>query len=488
MNKFKNKWNFDNSYSHLPEVFFSSINPIPVKSPELIVLNYDLADFIGMDIELLESDEGMSILSGNRLPKSANPIAQAYAGHQFGHFTMLGDGRAILIGECNTIDGNVVELQLKGSGRTPYSRGGDGRASLGPMLREYIISEAIYRLGIPTNRSLAVVSTGENIIREKILPGAILTRVAKSYIRVGTFEYASKLCSFKNLKLLADYTINRYFKDANSSNKNPYVMFLHEVIKQQAFLIAKWQLVGFIHGVMNTDNMSVSGETIDYGPCAFMDTYDSKTVFSSIDHYGRYSYGNQPHIASWNLSRFAESLLPLLNEKKEKSIEIANDAISKYNDLYKSYWISGMRSKLGLFNEEQIDHIIIKDILKIMEKNNLDYTNTFIALTMDKLNYANLDEIKEFREWHELWRSRINRQQKSKEEIYSLMKNNNPSIIPRNYLVEEALNDAVDQKNLDTMKCLLNILKNPYDYSKEQLKYFFKLPKKDINYRTFCGT
>ncbi len=297
-------WNLDNSYAKLPEFFYSNINPKPIDSPKLVILNDKLAEELGIAPQELKKNEGISVLAGNSVPKDSLPIAQAYAGHQFGYFTMLGDGRALLIGEQITPSNERLDIQLKGSGRTPYSRGGDGRAALGPMLREYIISEAMHALNIPTTRSLAVITTGESVIRDKILQGAILTRVAASHIRVGTYEYAAKFGTKDDLRALADYTIQRHFNNIIKDD-NIYLSFLKEVIKRQALLISKWMLVGFIHGVMNTDNMTISGETIDYGPCAFMDTYDSNTVFSSIDTYGRYAYGNQPSMAEWNLSRFA---------------------------------------------------------------------------------------------------------------------------------------------------------------------------------------
>jgi uncharacterized protein YdiU (UPF0061 family) len=338
-------WNFDNSYARLPKLFFTSLNPTPVRSPKLIFLNKPLAASLGLNAKSLKSEDGAAVLAGIQIPEGASPLAQAYAGHQFGHFTKLGDGRAILLGEQITPQGERFDIQLKGSGRTPYSRGGDGRAALGPMLREYIISEAMYALGIPTTRSLAVVTTGESIFRETELPGAILTRVASSHLRVGTFQYVANWGTVEELRTLADYTISRHYPEIEA-DENRYLSLLQEVIKRQAALISKWQLVGFIHGVMNTDNMTISGETIDYGPCAFMDTYDPATVFSSIDIQGRYSYGNQPYIGGWNLARFAETLLPLLHEDEKQAVNLAQDAISNYSELYRRNWLAGMRAKL----------------------------------------------------------------------------------------------------------------------------------------------
>ncbi|OGO77472.1 MAG: hypothetical protein A2Y23_14295, partial [Clostridiales bacterium GWB2_37_7] len=373
-------WKLDNSYARLPKALFTTLNPTPVRSPKLIVLNNPLAASIGLNVQALQSDDGIEVLAGNQIPAGALPLAQAYAGHQFGHFTMLGDGRALLLGEQLTPKGERVDIQFKGSGRTPYSRGGDGRAALGPMLREYIISEAMHGLGIPTTRSLGVVASGEPVIRESIQPGAILTRVAASHLRVGTFQYVSKWGTIEELRALADYTVQRHFP-AVEADEHRYISLLREVIKGQAALIAKWQLVGFIHGVMNTDNMTISGETIDYGPCAFMDAYDPATVFSSIDTRGRYAYGNQPHIAAWNLARFAETLLPLLHNEQDEAVIIAEDAIADFTDLYHENWLAGMSAKLGIFKAEQEDESLFEGLLSMMRRYGADYTNTFRALT-----------------------------------------------------------------------------------------------------------
>lgn len=480
-------WNLDNSYARLPDAFFSRHKPTPASSPELVVLNRSLAVFLGLNDQALLSDTGTAFFAGNQIPQGALPLAQAYAGHQFGYFTMLGDGRALLLGEQITPKGERFDIQLKGSGRTPYSRGGDGRAALGPMLREYIISEAMNALDIPTTRSLAVVTTGEPVYRETELPGAILTRVAASHLRVGTFQYASKWGTVEELRSLADYAIKRHFPYINAED-NRYLLLLKEVIKRQAMLIAKWQLVGFIHGVMNTDNMTISGETIDYGPCAFMDTYDPATVFSSIDTRGRYAYGNQPYIASWNLARFSETLLPLLHDDQEQAVKIAQDAIEGFSELYNNNWLNGMRAKLGIFNEEPQDETLVENLLNIMKKYDADYTNTFRALTLDKLRDMALFDTLEFSEWHKLWQTRLSRQQESKDSVYELMKNSNPAIIPRNHRVEEALGAAVNQGDYSVMKSLVDALLNPYDYSKEQDAYSALPPKSACPYRTFCGT
>ncbi|WP_368504361.1 YdiU family protein [Alkalihalophilus sp. As8PL] len=480
-------WNLDNSYNRLPQTFFTKVNPTPVGSPKLIILNSTLATNLGLDVEYLQSEEGVADLAGNHIPEGASPLAQAYAGHQFGHFTMLGDGRAVLLGEQITPNGDRFDIQLKGGGATPYSRRGDGRASLGPMLREYIMSEAMHALGIPTTRGLAVVATGESVIRETVQPGSILTRVAKSHIRVGTFQYAAKWGSIEDLQALADYTWGRHFPEAEVGS-NRYLSLLKEVIKSQADLLAKWQLVGFIHGVMNTDNMAISGETIDYGPCAFMDTYDPSTVFSSIDTQGRYAYGNQPFIAGWNLSRFAETLLPLLDDYQEKAIKIAQEAISEFTPLYRSNWLRGMRSKLGIFNVEPEDEALIEGLLSIMQKYRADYTNTFRALTMDKMNESVLFGKPEFTKWQELWQARLTRQEESKASQQQLMQNSNPALIPRNHRVEEALSAAVNEGDYSVMERLLHVLTNPYAYTPEQNEYSILPPQSDRPYRTFCGT
>ncbi|HHT51534.1 MAG TPA: YdiU family protein [Eubacteriaceae bacterium] len=482
-------WNFDNSFASLPKVFYSKTKPTPVPTPKLVILNKSLAKNLGLDIEGLESAEGVEILVGNKIIKGALPLAQAYAGHQFGHFTMLGDGRAILLGEHITPKGDRLDIQLKGAGKTPYSRSGDGRAALGPMLREYIISEAMNGLKIPTTRSLAVLLTGKEVWRETKLPGAILVRVATSHLRVGTFEYISNWGSEEDLKILADYTIKRHFPNINLAN-NPYLELLNAVIKSQAQLIAKWQLVGFIHGVMNTDNMAISGETIDYGPCAFMDTYDPKTVFSSIDLSGRYSYKNQPAIGKWNLMRFAHTLIPLIDKNQDRSIGIIQDAISNFTDIFQSYWLDGMRAKLGIFNKEKKDESIVKRLLELMEKNRADFTITFRDLSQNKVSSHENDlySTREFIQWYKSWQERLARQSETTESSLQLMKNNNPSIIPRNHRVEEALDAAVDNGDFYVMNDLLNALANPYEYSNYQEKYSNPPPCTDKPYMTFCGT
>ncbi|PLT29586.1 protein adenylyltransferase SelO [Peribacillus deserti] len=485
-NRNENGWNFDNSYARLPKLFFSSTNPAAVPSPKLAIFNKELALSLGLDAEALQSEKGAAFFSGNEISEGSSPLAQAYAGHQFGHFNMLGDGRAVLLGEQVTPEENRVDIQLKGAGRTPYSRGGDGRAALGPMLREYIISEAMHALGIPTTRSLAVVTTGETIYRETKLPGAILVRTASSHLRVGTFQYAATWGSEEELRTLADYAIKRHFPELETT-ENRYLSLLQEVIRRQAMLIAKWQLVGFIHGVMNTDNMTISGETIDYGPCAFMDVYNPATVFSSIDTQGRYAFGNQPNIGGWNLARFAESLLPLLHEKQEEAVEIAQNEISKFPKLYYSSWLEGMRAKLGLFNQEEQDKSLIEDLLDIMEKNRADHTNTFRALTFDTVKETALSGTPEFTEWHERWQARLGRQEESRDASVQLMRNSNPAVIPRNHRVEAALEAAVKEGDYSVMERLLDVLSRPFEHTPEQAEYA-ALPASTAPYRTYCGT
>ena len=479
-------FNFDNSYINLPKEFYSHVNLKPVKSPKLVILNNNLASSLGLSLEFLKSPKGISILSGNTKADDGVYISQAYAGHQFGHFTMLGDGRALLIGEQITPSNQRFDIQLKGSGRTPFSRGGDGRAVLGQMLREYIISEAMHGLKIPTTRSLSVISTGEDVYRDEIKQGAILTRVASSHIRFGTFEFASYFLDKDKLKQLADYTIKRHFPFI-SDEQNKYVSLLEEVIKLQASLVAKWQCVGFIHGVLNTDNMSICGETIDYGPCAFMDTYDPKTVFSSIDTEGRYSYQNQVAMVSWNLCRFAETLLPLISDDEDKAIDIAQDCLAKFTDLAISNLILGMCSKIGIFEPDSNDESLLNGLLDMMKKYKEDYTNTFLALTFKDFPKSRMFVTDEFSVWYKKYQDRIKSQGKSKEEVFNLMKNSNPAVIPRNHRVEEAL-AAAENGDFSVMNNLLKALANPFEHSDFQKEYSKPAPKSQCDYKTYCGT
>lgn len=472
---------FENTYTKLPDPFFVRQNPVPVRSPKIAVFNHSLAESLGLNAEILQK-EGADLFAGNGIPSGADPIAQAYAGHQFGHFTMLGDGRAILLGEHIAPQGARFDIQLKGSGPTPFSRNGDGRAALGPMLREYIISEAMAGLGIPTTRSLAVVTTGEITYREKPLPGAILTRVASSHIRVGTFQFAAALKDPQSVRSLADYTLGRHFSELVSTAE-PYLSMLSAVIERQASLLAKWMNVGFIHGVMNTDNMALSGETIDYGPCAFMNQFSPTTVFSSIDRNGRYAYGNQPRIAEWNLARLAEVLLPLLHENQEQALEKAKEALSTFAEKFKSHWLQGMRAKLGLLTSQEGDASLMEDLLKWMEKNNADFTNTFRALCSDSLP-ASFDEA-EFSHWRARWELR--RSAEPSEESARVMRAANPVVIPRNHRVEEALEAAVEREDYSVMENLLAALKAPYEET-GNLEFREPPPGGESGYRTYCGT
>ena len=477
-------WHFDNTYSKLSNTFKENIKPTPVHDPELVILNEELASTLNLDFSKTDKKKLAEIFSGNSIPEETNTIAQAYAGHQFGHFTMLGDGRAVLLGEHLVNNDNRFDIQFKGSGRTSFSRGGDGRAALGPMLREYIISEAIHSLNIPTTRSLAVVKTGEKVVRENLLQGAILTRVASSHLRVGTFQYIAATQNIENLNTLVDYTINRHYPEIKTSNSKALDL-LNLVMEKQCQLVINWMRVGFIHGVMNTDNMAISGETIDYGPCAFMDHYDPKTVFSSIDKFGRYAFSNQPPITKWNLARFAECLIPLIDKNEDTAIKLATDLIDNFQNIYEDKWLNMMRDKLGLFGEDQNDKKLINDLFNWMEKNKADYTNTFCNL-MD----INSDEIyknNDFINWKNEWKKRSELNNSTKEKQSKLMKSNNPIVIPRNHKVEEALAEA-DKGSLDKMKKLLAILKKPYDNQNNIEEYQTPAPSSNEKYQTFCGT
>ncbi|TMW71252.1 protein adenylyltransferase SelO [Alteribacter natronophilus] len=477
-------WNFDNSYRRLPDAFFAEVEPIPVPHPEDVTFNRTLAESLGLNPDKLAGMEGAATFAGNYLPLGAEPIAQAYAGHQFGNFTMLGDGRAVLLGEQITPDGRRVDIQLKGSGRTPFSRGGDGRAALGPMIREHIISEAMHALNIPTSRSLSVVTTGEGVQREIEFPGAVLTRVASSHLRFGTFQYAAKWGGYDNLKALANYAIERHYPEA-ADEDNPYLALLEKVIKTQADTVAKWQLTGFIHGVMNTDNMTLSGETIDYGPCAFMNTYDPATVFSSIDVQGRYAYGNQPYITGWNLARFAETLIPLINDDQEKAVELLQEKMKLFSERYQQNWLDGMRAKLGLFDTEEGDEALVEELLTAMEKTHVDFTNTFRALTYGTFLETSCG--RELNDWHDKWQSRLKREGRSEEDVRRRMETANPAVIPRNHRVEEALEAAVSKSDYTVMEKLLDALSDPYDHTKEYGSYT-EPPESEQGYQTFCGT
>ena len=477
-------WHFDNTYSKLSKTFIEDIKPTPVHDPELVILNEQLAKELNLDFSKTKEKDLSLLFSGNSLPNGSTTIAQAYAGHQFGHFTMLGDGRAVLLGEHISNKNNRFDIQFKGSGRTSFSRGGDGRAALGPMLREYIISEAINSLNIPTTRSLAVVKTGEKVVRENLLDGAILTRVASSHLRVGTFQYIAARQNIEDLNTLVDYTIERHYPQIKSS-KTKALDLLNLVMEKQCQLVVDWMRVGFIHGVMNTDNMTISGETIDYGPCAFMDQYHPKTVFSSIDKFGRYSYSNQSPITKWNLARFAECLIPLIDKNEETAIKIATDVIDNFQNIYEKKWLNMMRDKLGLFGEDKNDLTLINKLLDWMKNNNADYTNTFCYLMGVRFD----DEIYKndgFKSWTNEWEKRLKLNNSSDKHL-ELMKKTNPIVIPRNQKVEEALADA-DKGNIETMNKLLKVLSNPYSDQKNIIEFQKPAAIGNEKYQTFCGT
>ncbi len=479
-------WNFDNSYARLPESLHVRANPVPVRAPKLVLFNRPLAEALGLDAQAMDGEAGVAVFAGNRLPEGAEPIAQAYAGHQFGHFTMLGDGRAILLGEHVTPAGERFDIQLKGSGQTAFSRLGDGRAALGPMLREYLVGEAMHGLGIPTTRGLAVVSTGEAVYREDSLPGAILTRVASSHLRVGTFQYPASRGDVLALRTLADYTIARHYPELAKAG-NPYLALLHAVMERQASLVARWLHVGFIHGVMNTDNMSLCGETIDYGPCAFMDTYDPDTVFSSIDQGGRYAYGNQPHMAQWNLARFAETLLPLLHTDEKQAIALAEESLLSFADTFQRFWLSGMRAKLGLFTQEDADLELVKDLLACLQAIHADYTRTFHDLAAAAQAKAPVFADASCAQWHKRWQARLARQPQSRGDARKLMLERNPVVIPRNTFVEEALKAAVENGDYAPLTLLLKAVSRPFEDGPDQAA--FRTPPAPIpGYKTFCGT
>jgi uncharacterized protein YdiU (UPF0061 family) len=479
-------WKFENTYARLPAVFFATATPAKVRAPRLAILNERLAEELGLNFGVISPESAAALFAGQALPSGCQPIAQAYAGHQYGGFTMLGDGRAILLGEHRTPSGQLVDIQLKGAGRTQFSRGGDGLAALGPMLREYVISEAMYALGIPTTRSLAVVTTGERVYRTSRLKGAILTRVAASHIRVGTFQYMAARQDETDVRALADYTIERHYPQlADAPGK--YLEFFRAAMNRQAALLAQWQLVGFIHGVMNTDNMAISGETIDYGPCAFMNAYDPDTVFSSIDHGGRYAYGNQPAIAQWNLARFAETLLPLIDSNQEQAVAMASEVLARFPAVFEEHWLAGMRAKLALLKAEDDDLALVESLLTWMGKSRADFTNTFRDLSSDELPAADRYQDPDFLAWYARWQSRLGREDRPKAVIHAGMRSVNPAVIPRNHRVEEALSAAEEHDDLSVLHRLLAVLAKPYEVGANTAPYQ-EAPADDCGYRTFCGT
>ena len=475
-------WNLQSSYTQISDKLFSELKPDAVTNPSTVIVNNELAEKLGLNLKGISEEDLSNLFSGNSLPHGSKPFAQAYAGHQFGQFTILGDGRAHIVGEQVTPDGEIFDIQYKGSGRTPYSRGGDGKAALGPMLREYLISEAMYYLGIPTTRSLAVVETGEKVYREVPLKGSILTRVASSHIRIGTFQFLAAHKDYEGMKSLLDFSIKRHFSNLKFS-ENLAIEFIKAVMQKQINLIVEWMRVGFIHGVMNTDNSTISGETIDYGPCAFMDHYDANTVFSSIDTQGRYSFANQPSIIQWNLVRLAECLLPLIDKDEKRSIEIAQNLINKFSLLFKDKWLQMMKKKLGIKDQSEDDEELINNLIKWMQQKKPDFTNTFCNL----MNYDHADdeefEDDEFNNWKREWKKRV----ESKEHL-DVMISCNPTLIPRNYLVEEALSEAETDGKFDKFNELNEIISSPYQLKQVNIKYLETPSKTNIPYKTFCGT
>ena len=483
------------SYASLPERFFARVQPTHVAAPRLIKLNQALATDLNIDVSALDAAALANLFSGNVLPQGAVSIALAYAGHQFGHFVpQLGDGRAILIGEMRDRSGVLRDIQLKGCGRTPYSRSGDGRAALGPVLREYLVSEAMHALGIPATRTLAAVTTGESVQRETALPGAILTRVAASHVRVGTFEYFAARGDSAGTKILADYVIDRHYPLC-AHDESPYLALLNQVVSRQAALIADWMNVGFIHGVMNTDNMAVSGETIDFGPCAFMDAFDPATVFSSIDQRGRYAYANQPNAALWNLARFAETLLPLIDVGTQRAIGVATEAIATFETLFNDSWLGGMRRKLGLSTSEPDDRQLAEDWLKAMHRNQADFTLSFRALCTaardrqgDGPLRAQFHNAPEYDEWALRWRARMSLEARSPESRTQSMQEANPAYIPRNHRVEQVIVAAVERNDFAPFEEFSEVLAAPYVERAAFARYANPPQPGERVLQTFCGT
>ena len=486
-------FNFDNSFARSLEGCFVPWKAEAAPAPRLVQLNERLAEELGLDSAALSSAQGVKMLTGNELPEGAEPLAQAYAGHQFGGFSpQLGDGRALLLGEVIDRNGNRRDIHLKGSGRTPFSRGGDGKAALGPVLREYLIGEAMHALGIPTTRALAAVTTGETVYRETELPGAVLARVAASHIRVGTFQFLAARGDLERLKRLADYSIARHFPHCQEAS-NRYLALFQSVLTAQAALIAQWMSVGFIHGVMNTDNMTISGETIDYGPCAFMDAYSPATVFSSIDTYGRYAYGNQPAIAQWNLARLAETLVPLVDPDADRAVEMLTEALRKFADLYRDHWLARMRAKIGLTTKEEGDEELMTQLLAAMEAAGADFTLVFRRLS-DAVRHgpsrvrALFSNPAQFDDWEKNWRARLGRESLDPELRACNMDAVNPIYIPRNHKVEEAISAAVERNDMTVFSNLLTVITNPYKEKPGWEAFSEPAPLGPIPYRTFCGT
>ena len=463
-----------NSYSNLPTNFYSKQKPDFISNPELIFFNQKLAKEIGFN----SNEDLAQIFSGNKLLKNSQPISQAYAGHQFGHLVpSLGDGRAILLGEIANKKNQIFDIVLKGSGRTVYSRNGDGKYPIGPAIREYLVSEAMHYLKIPTSRSLALIKTNEDVLREESLPGAILTRIASSHIRIGTFEYFAILGDLQNIKILADYSIKRHYPEC-LKDKNPYLSFLKKVINKQANLVASWMSVGFVHGVMNSDNTLICGQTIDFGPCAFLDEYEKDKVFSSIDRYGRYGFNNQKNIMPWNLARLAEAILPLIDSDLKKAIKLAEIEINKFFKIFDKFYYQKMLQKIGILNFSEKDYKLIDDFLEILEKKKLDFTNSF-----RNLPHEIIDD-----NWHQRWQKRIKQQNLSVEEIFNKMNKINPAAIPRNHLIAKAIAKAVNDDDFTYAEEFLKVLQKPF-VRIENREEFYQQAKEDEKVRqTFCGT
>ncbi len=484
---------FENQLLSLPTEFYAELNPTPVKNPRLIKVNAELSDYLNIDRDWLTSAEALKVFAGNAVITDSRPTSSVYAGHQFGHWNpQLGDGRALLIGEARAKDGIAYDIQLKGSGETPFSRAGDGRSPLGPVLREFIVSEAMHALGVPTTRALAAVTTGEKVVRDSLLPGAVLTRVARSHIRVGTFQFFSAQNNVNAVKALADFVIERHYPEAVNS-ENPYADLLNLVIKNQAKLIAKWQLLGFVHGVMNTDNMLVSGETIDYGPCAFMDEYNPNLVLSSIDHHGRYQYRNQPKIAQWNLSWFAQSLIPLLDSDEKKAIEIAQESISQFTELYEDYYQTGLHKKLGLSMATAESQKVVEKLLNLMAQERVDFTLTFRTLaselTETDQNFSPAYELPmAFLEWKQAWKKQLDIQGIDLIKVQTSMLQLNPVFIPRNHLVEQVIDKATNENDFKPFHKLVGVLEKPFDYTADFEIYTRPAEKDQVVTQTFCGT
>jgi uncharacterized protein YdiU (UPF0061 family) len=492
------EFGFVNTYARLPERFYARVDPTPVTAPRLIKLNVELARELGLDPDALASREGVEILAGNRRAEGSEPLGIAYAGHQFGHFVpQLGDGRANLLGEVMGRDGVRYDIQLKGSGRTPFSRGGDGRAALGPVLREYLVSEAMAALGVPTTRALAAVATGERVFREAVLPGAVLTRIAASHLRVGTFEYFAARRDADGTRTLADYAIARHYPEAAEA-EHPYRALLEGVIGRHARLVAQWMLLGFVHGVMNTDNTSISGETIDYGPCAFMEAYDTDTVFSSIDAQGRYAYGSQPRAALWNLTRLAEALLPVLEPEfgaPEAAVAAANESLTTFAPQFEAAHEAGLRRKLGLFTEQEGDRALAEDLLDRMAANRADFTLSFRRLCDAAAGPEGDREVRilfadpsVYDDWAIRWRRRLAEEPESSELRLRAMRGANPAYIPRNHLVEAALNAAIERQDFQPFEEFSDVLSRPFDERTGLERYATPARPEERVRKTFCGT